>query len=345
MLVATSVFHARGLLFVDDRPQVHRTLVGISHVQTARPLGELLSIGLGDRLMDQMPADGEAHLALVKERAEGRGRSHRVEISILKDDGGILAAQFERHFLERPSGVLGHLSSGQCRSSEGDHVDVRIESQGLAGLGPAGDDAQHALGHFFQFEQPGDGIAAAHRGLEVGLQHHGIAHRQRRKDCSRGEDERSVPGRDDAHDPERDPPRIAGTGQRTRQDMADGLAGERRDLDGLAHGGYDLEGSLGRNRSGLSHNPTADLIGMSFAEARELAQCVAPRRRWQGCPSALSPLRGPGRFSHIGGIAGCSVEQNFHGGLVEDRHLAASGRLESAEVDRAGHVRRDKIGC
>jgi hypothetical protein len=62
------------LLVVDDRPERDLVEVRVADRQVAGPLGQRLEVLLGDRLVDEMPARGDADLSGVQERAPGAGR-------------------------------------------------------------------------------------------------------------------------------------------------------------------------------------------------------------------------------------------------------------------------------
>ena len=115
-----------------------------------------------------------------------------------------LAAAFERDTLHvRLAGVAEEELADLGRAGEGDHVDVHVPAERLAGgLAEARHDLQDAVGEpRFDRElgEPDD----AERRLLGRLQDHAVARRERRPELPRGHQEREVPGHDRADDAER----------------------------------------------------------------------------------------------------------------------------------------------
>jgi hypothetical protein len=79
---------------------------------------------------------GQADLALVRhERQQGRLGS-RLDVAILTDDVGGLAAQLHRLRDDVAAGILDDLGGGRPGSGEGDLTDLRMGHQRLADGGP-----------------------------------------------------------------------------------------------------------------------------------------------------------------------------------------------------------------
>ena len=167
---------------VDDRAE--RDLLGgrIADRQAVGLLGQPRDVLVGDRLVHQVPAGGHADLALVEERAPGAALMHLVEIGVAEHDQRGVAAEFEVRALEVPAGQLADLAPGGGRSGERDDPDVRVLDQRRTGFGAAGQHVQHARGQPGFLEHRRERDPAADRGARVGLEHHGVAERQRGRD-------------------------------------------------------------------------------------------------------------------------------------------------------------------
>ncbi len=105
--------------------------------------------------------------------------------------------------LHRVGGLAHDALAGGSGAREGDLVDPGVLHQGRAGGGamarhhvqhPRGE--AHLVGEFGQLQR-------RERGLRGRLKHHGVAHRQRRRNLPGREQQREVPGNDGAHDPDR----------------------------------------------------------------------------------------------------------------------------------------------
>ena len=83
---------------------------------------------------------------IEEDRARGAG-DRGVEISVLEDDVGRLAAKFERHFLQVARRGMDDQLADFGGTGESYFVDVGMSGQrGARGLAVAGDDVHHALG-------------------------------------------------------------------------------------------------------------------------------------------------------------------------------------------------------
>ena len=94
------------LLLVDDRSELDVLAIRIAHAQPRGLLGEGVDVRIGEPAVDEVPAGGEADLALELERREGPGGRRRVEVGVVEDDEGVVAAQLERDLLEQAAGEL-----------------------------------------------------------------------------------------------------------------------------------------------------------------------------------------------------------------------------------------------
>ncbi len=108
-------------------------------------LGQLLDHRVVDLLLHEQPAARAAALALVQEEAEHGPVDRRVQVGVGEDDVGTLAAELERHSLERVGRALHDQLAGGALAGEGDLVHPLVSHQGRAGrLAEAGHDVDHA---------------------------------------------------------------------------------------------------------------------------------------------------------------------------------------------------------
>ena len=100
---------------------------------------------LVDRLLHQDAAAGRTDFALIDEDAEERAVDGGFEIGVGKENIGRLAAQLERHPLDRVGSLLDDDLADRRAAGEGDLVDVgMLHQRRAAGLAEAGDDVDDA---------------------------------------------------------------------------------------------------------------------------------------------------------------------------------------------------------
>jgi hypothetical protein len=127
----------------------------------------------------------------------------RVEIGVLEHDQGRLSAQLEREALEVAGGRLDDQPADLCRPGERDLVDVRMRGERrTGGLAVTGDDVEHAVRQARLAEDLLQ-LQCGERRLLGGLEHTGAAGRQRGRDLEHRDEERPVPGDDEATHPDR----------------------------------------------------------------------------------------------------------------------------------------------
>ena len=150
----------------------------------------------------------------------------RVEVGIVQQDVGRLAAQFLVDALDRVGRGLRDEDAGAGRAREGHHVDVRMACDGLAdSRAVAVDEVEDAGRHAGLVEDLREDESGERRDF-AGLEHHGAAGRQSGADLAADLVQGPVPGRDQADD-------------------ADGLAGDQGRVDRLIEliGLQDLDGA------------------------------------------------------------------------------------------------------
>src|SRR6202042_538396 len=103
----------------------------------------------------------------------------QVEVGVVEDDRGRLAAELERDRAEQPAAHLGDPPSGGGRAGERDLVDVRVLDQVGADLAAARHDIDHAGREAGGDDRVGEQVRVEHR-LGGGLEHDRVAGPQRR---------------------------------------------------------------------------------------------------------------------------------------------------------------------
>ena len=210
-----------------------------------QPLGEVAR----DLAVREHRAGRHADLALVQVGAPGDARGGDIEVGVVEHDGGVLAAELERHLLQVPARELADAPPGRGRAGEGDHRArpdrVIIASPAAAPPGstcssPRGSPA--ASNSRASMKPPVTGVCGS------GLSTHRVAERERRRDRARRQDQREVERRDHADHAVRHAPREAHALRAARQHQAGRLRGDRRGLDQDAGHEVQLEVRLRRDR-------------------------------------------------------------------------------------------------
>jgi hypothetical protein len=88
---------------------------------------------LGNAFLHQDARAGAADLALVEPDGIDHAFDRRVEIGIVEDDEGRLAAQFQRQLLAGSGRGLADDAADLGRAGEGDLVDAVMRDEGRAG--------------------------------------------------------------------------------------------------------------------------------------------------------------------------------------------------------------------
>ena len=158
----------------------------------------LVQEGIAEAFLHQQPRAGAADLALVEPDAVDQTFDGAVEIGILEDDEGRLAAKLQRQFLARTGGRLADDLADFRGAGEGDLLDAGMVDDGRARFRSAGHDVDDALRHAGALADLGEQDGGQRR--EFGrLQHHRAAGGQRRRDLPGQHQQREIP-RDDLAD-------------------------------------------------------------------------------------------------------------------------------------------------
>ena len=140
-----------------ERPHLGLAVQRVAEPDPRRLLDQRLEHAVVDRSLHQQARARRAHLALIRERAEERAVHCRLEIGVGEDDVGILAAQLDRHALDRVGRSADHEAPGIHAARERDLVDARIGDQRRAGRGSVTrDDVHDAWRQVQRFENLGE---------------------------------------------------------------------------------------------------------------------------------------------------------------------------------------------
>ena len=156
-----------------------------------------------DAAVDEEAAARGAALPGIAEDRRDRPRHRLGQIGVGEDDAGRLAAQFQRHLLDRVGGQAQDLAAGHRLAGEADLVDVRVGAERAAdGRAGPGHDVEHTLRQpRLQRELPEP--HRAERGVAGRLEHGGVAGRQARPELPGRQEHREVPGYDQRADADR----------------------------------------------------------------------------------------------------------------------------------------------
>ena len=158
-----------------------------------------------------------AGLAGVEEALAHAVGDGLLQVGVVEDDVGGLAAELQRHPLHGLRGHLGDPLAGAGRAGERHHVDVGVGGDGLTDdRAEPGDEVEHAGGQPDLVDDLGQDERVDRRHL-AGLEHDGVAGGERRRHLQGDLVQRVVPRRDAADD-------------------ADGLAHDEAVADGLLEG-------------------------------------------------------------------------------------------------------------
>ena len=130
----------------DQRPHIRLLRGGIADANLPHQLQEAIREVLEARLMDVHAGTRRAVLPGVDEaRADGSLR-RRLDIGVLEDDEGRLAAKLHVDALERASRRTHHRLAGLAGAGQRDQAHVWMRDERHADLIAAGHDVQHAIG-------------------------------------------------------------------------------------------------------------------------------------------------------------------------------------------------------
>ncbi|HYB47821.1 MAG TPA: NAD-dependent succinate-semialdehyde dehydrogenase, partial [Streptosporangiaceae bacterium] len=188
---------------VDQRPYVGALVQARPDLHGVQAGGELAAELVGDRLVHVEAVGGGARLTAVAHLGDQRPLHGGVDVRVLEDDEGRVAAQLHRgvhhgvgRFAQQDPAHLG--GAGERQLADPGVVQHRRDNRARLARGQHVD---HAVGHARLGQQASDG-QRGQRGLRGRLEHDRAAGRQRRADLAGGHRGREVPRRDqhrDAH--------------------------------------------------------------------------------------------------------------------------------------------------
>ena len=278
---ATCVVHLRRAELVVERSERRRFRERVAEADVAldlrREAGHEL---LAHRLVHEQPLGSGAALARAEKAADLRRLRRGVEVGIVQDDEGAVAAHLQQ--LHLAGGLARHDHPGLGRAGERHGVGAGVDRELVAHL-RAG--AEHEVEHARGKVRLGDALgedARAHRRRRCGSPHDRAAARERRREHLGRHRVRPVPGGDEPQD-------------------SDWAAQEKHTPAGrraLRDPPLDALGVLGRHAEELDQLPDLALrLGLQWlalvegADARELVAAAARRRPPRGGESR--PARTP----------------------------------------------------
>ena len=187
----------------DQRAHLRLRIERVADLHAPGELGHPRDDLVVDRGLDEQ---ARARLARLPGRIEdrpGRARDRVVEIGVGEDDVRALAAELERHALERVGSEAHHLGAGRGRAGERDLVDARVAHEVRADRrSVAGNDVDDAVGNADLVRQLGEPERRQRR-LRIRLEHDRAAGRERGRELPRREHQRVVPRHDLTADADR----------------------------------------------------------------------------------------------------------------------------------------------
>lgn len=232
-------------------------------------------------------------------------------VGIVQDDRRVIAAQLQRHALERRGGRLHHLLPRFGRSGEGNLRDVGMAGHRRAEIIVVAQDVDDPGRQYVGAQ--GAEQQAGERGCGRRLRHHRIARHQRRTQLVHQQHQREIPRRD-------------------RADHAQRLA----QFDDLAlfivleQHGLQAHRRKGAQGEGRAHHLHAGLVErLALFAGQQLAEFAGARLQGIGqCGDQggafLNRTSGPGREGGPGG-GDCFVQQGFVGQRAGGESVAGRG--------------------
>lgn len=196
---------------------------GVAQLVLGGTLLEALNELVVDALLDQQAGTGTAALAVVEEDTKVGPRDGVVNVGIVEDNVGGLAAQLEGDLLQVTlgSGLEDH-TANEGGTSEGNLVNVHVAGDGgTGGATETGDDVDDTGREAGLDDQLG-GVQTRQRGLLGGLDDNGVTGGDGRADLPGPHEQREVPGDDLTADTDG---LVAGVGEGLRV-LVNGLTGD-----------------------------------------------------------------------------------------------------------------------
>ena len=225
---------------VDQRPLGDPGAFARADCERGDAVGEAVREFVVDAGLDVEAVGADAGLPGVAELGGERAFDRGVEVRVVEDDEGGVAAEFERELLHRRRALRHEQAPDLGRAGEREFAHRRIGAQLAADRGRlAGDHVEHPGRQAGLLGQRGQRQGAERR-LFGRLDHRRAAGGERRRNLARNHGEREIPGRDRGDDADRladrDQPLVA-----------------RRAGDALAVGALAFLGEPFEERGGVGH--------------------------------------------------------------------------------------------
>src|SRR3712207_4336694 len=113
---------AVALALVDHRAEADLAGRRVAHGDVARALGERLHVVVVELPRDEVPAGGDAGLALVVVRRPGADHRRLLEVGVLEHHERVVAAELQRALLQLLPTHRRDLAADRARAREVDHL-------------------------------------------------------------------------------------------------------------------------------------------------------------------------------------------------------------------------------
>ncbi len=338
-------FHLGSMLGRNQRPALGAFVETVAEPDGVGPPPQFGDELVVDLVLHDQPGPGGTHLTGVDERGRERVVDGRVEVGVREDDVRVLPAEFQRDALHALGRHRHDLLSGGQTTRERDQVDGGVPHHRRSHVRPVAEyEVDHATGQARLLQQPDQRDRGEWCQL-AGLEHHGVARRERGRDLPGDLQQRVVPRRDERAHPDGlvdDPADHSGI---SGVDHPAGLGvGEVRVVTEDVGDVVDVDASLGQRLARVDALLTRDLLPIALQQIRHPTQQFSalpgggrgPRTVVEGAPG-----RGHGGvhvlrtgFGH--GRHGAAVVGVEHGTTVGRRHRLDPGSVDVEVSHEAG---------
>ena len=204
---------ALALPFGRQRADLGRGVGRVADRHAAYGLGERAGHLVVAGARGEDPGLRDARLAVVHQRGELQPAHRGIEVGVVTDDRGRLAAELQRAALELITADPADPAAGRCGAGERDLVHARMPYEVLAGLPAGRHDADHAARNARLGQHLGERVGVQRR-LGSGLDHDGAPGDECGGELERDDELRDVPRRDRRDHPDRAARGVARRGRR-----------------------------------------------------------------------------------------------------------------------------------
>lgn len=289
LLAVVDVLHDAVELQLGDLGTLEGVLgEGVAELVLGGTLLEALDELVVDALLDQQAGTGTAALAVVEEDTKVGPRDGVVNVGIVEDNVGGLAAELEGDLLQVTlgSGLEDH-TANQGGTSEGNLVNVHVAGDGgTGGATETGDDVDDTGREAGLDDQLG-GVQTRQRGLLGGLDDNGVTGGNGRADLPGPHEQREVPGDDLTADTDG---LVAGVGE----GLGVGVNGLTGDLVGpatvvaqAASGSGDVALGHGDGLAVVQSLNSGQGLDVALEQVRQLGEHAATVRGGHAAPGTL----------------------------------------------------------